>query len=103
MGIKFGLNGVDNARIKFSNKRIARVNMLNRYADVNEDGVFICDTNNLNARFFRVIERLISGRLCIAAMMSACARSSLYIALKYAQSRLSIGPSGKSTVPIINY
>lgn len=34
MGMKLGLNGVDNAALKFHNVRIPRENMLNRYCDV---------------------------------------------------------------------
>jgi acyl-CoA oxidase len=43
MGVKFGLNGVDNAALKFNNVRIPRENMLNRYCDVDENGVFHSD------------------------------------------------------------
>ena len=43
MGMKMGLNGIDNARLKFDQVKIPRVNMLNRLADVNEQGEFICD------------------------------------------------------------
>ena len=38
MGIKLGLNGVDNAALKFHSVRIPRVNMLNKISDVNENG-----------------------------------------------------------------
>jgi acyl-CoA oxidase len=34
MGYKIGLNGVDNAALKFHKVKIPRVNMLNRYGDV---------------------------------------------------------------------
>ena len=34
MGIKMGLNGIDNAALKFHSVRIPRVNMMNKYADV---------------------------------------------------------------------
>jgi len=43
MGIKLGLNGIDNARLSFTNVKIPRINMLNRLADVNEQGEFVCD------------------------------------------------------------
>lgn len=38
MGLKIGLNGVDNAALLFHNVRIPRVNMMNKYCDVNEKG-----------------------------------------------------------------
>jgi len=40
MGIKFGVNGVDNAILRFTNVRIPRVNMLNKYCDVDANGNF---------------------------------------------------------------
>jgi len=46
MGWKMGLNGVDNALLKFNNVRIKREAMLNRLADVTPEGEFVCDTKN---------------------------------------------------------
>ena len=40
MGVKLGLNGVDNAALKYNSVRVPRENMMNRYADVSEDGIF---------------------------------------------------------------
>ena len=40
MGHKFGLNGVDNARIRFSNIRVPRESLLNKLSDVDSDGNF---------------------------------------------------------------
>ena len=37
-GAKIGLNGVDNGRLWFDGVRVPRENLLNRYADVTEDG-----------------------------------------------------------------
>jgi acyl-CoA oxidase len=41
MGYKMGLNGVDNAKLKFTNVRIPRVNLLNKICDVLPDGKII--------------------------------------------------------------
>lgn len=38
MGVKMGLNGVDNAALKYSHVRVPRENMMNRYADVTPEG-----------------------------------------------------------------
>jgi acyl-CoA oxidase len=43
MGVKFGLNGVDNAALKFNNVRIPRENMMNKFSDVDEAGNFKSD------------------------------------------------------------
>jgi acyl-CoA oxidase len=68
MGIKMGNNGVDNATLAFNNVRIPRVNMMNRYTDVDESGNFNSKIKSIGGRFFAVTERLLSGRLCIASM-----------------------------------
>jgi acyl-CoA oxidase len=103
MGIKFGVNGVDNAILKFNNVRIPRVNMMNKYNDVDRTGTFRSETKNIGSRFFKVTERLLSGRICIAALCMGGTRGARYVASKYAMERQSIGPEGLSTVPIMNY
>jgi len=103
MGVKFGLNGVDNATLLFDNVRIPREYMLNKYHDVDENGKFTSETNHIYSRFFKTTERLLSGRLCIAAMTLGALKSCLYITIRYSQQRKSIGPDGESSVPIFNY
>ena len=103
MGYKLGLNGVDNAALKFNNVRIPRVNMLNKYGDVNEKGEFTSDIKGIQQRFFKVTERLLSGRLCIASMTFGATKTMIYITIKYAQQRLAISENGKSETPIMEY
>lgn len=85
MGVKMGVNGVDNAALTFDHVRIPRENMMNKYTDVDEAGKFHSDVKKLPQRFFSVTEKLLSGRLCIASMSVGCVRSCLYIAITYAQ------------------
>jgi len=103
MGHKLGANGVDNAALKYNKVRIPRENMMNRYADVTPEGEFKSDVKLIPQRFFKVTERLLSGRLCIAAMNIGAQKACLIIAIRYAQQRLSIGVSGKSTEAIFSY
>jgi len=85
MGVKFGLNGVDNAALLFKDVRIPRIYMMNKYHDVDENGVFRSDTKNIYSRFFMTTERLLSGRVCIAALCLGQLKSCLYITIKYSQ------------------
>ncbi len=103
MGWRMGVNGVDNAALVFSNVRIPRVNMMNKYSDVDEQGTFKSDVKNIHSRFFKVTERLLSGRLCIASLAIGASRACLYIAIQYSKQRLSVGASGKSDTPIFEY
>jgi acyl-CoA oxidase len=58
---------------------------------------------HIPSRFFKVTERLISGRVCIASIGMGATRACLYIGMKYFMQRLGVGITGKSDTPIFNY
>lgn len=91
MGWKIGLNGIDNGRLSFKNVRIPREAMLNRQNDVTADGKFVSDIKKVSARFFKVADRLLSGRLCISAMSLGALKMVLFHAIRYSQQRLTAG------------
>ena len=103
MGIKIGLNGIDNARIAFNNVRIPRTYLLNRFSDVHKGGKYESKITKKRDRFLYIANRLLSGRVCISAMSIGGGKSIIYDTIKYALQRKGVGASGKSDTPIMAY
>ena len=84
---KGGLPGVDNGRIQFDHVRVPRENLLNKYADVAEDGTYSSPIENPGRRFFTMLGTLIRGRVTVGGSAGAAARVALDIATRYALER----------------
>lgn len=103
MGAKFGLNGVDNARLWFENVKIPADNLLSTFASIDEEGHYRSPISGKRSRFLKMADQLLSGRLCIASMSMSAAKMSLLITLRYSQKRKAMGADGKSSWPLINF
>ena len=86
-GLKMGLNGVDNGRLRFDEVRVPRDNLLNRFADVTPSGVYESEIENPNRRFFTMLGTLIQGRVCVGGAGINAAKVALTIAVRYALRR----------------
>lgn len=102
-GHKMGLNGVDNGILTFKNVIIPYDNMLDRFAQVNENGEFESPIPSDNRRFFTMLGTLVGGRIGIPRSALAAAKTGLTIAVKYGDKRRQFGPDGGLEVPILNY
>lgn len=101
---KGGLPGVDNGRIVFDHVRVPRVNLLNKYGDVAEDGTYSSPIDNPNRRFFTMLGTLVRGRITVGGSAGAAGRVALDIATRYAlQRRQFSAPDDESEVLIMDY
>ncbi|HKJ03164.1 MAG TPA: acyl-CoA dehydrogenase [Longimicrobiales bacterium] len=102
-GLKEGLNGVDNGRLWFHGVRVPRANLLDRFASIDDEGVYRSDIPSAGRRFFTMLGTLVTGRISIAAASVSAAKTGLTIAVRYAEGRRQFGPEGEAEVSILDY
>jgi acyl-CoA oxidase len=93
-GRKIGLDGVDNGRIWFDGVRVPRTALLNKYADVGDDGTYVSAIDNPDRRFFTMLGTLVQGRVCVGGAAVNATKVALVIAVRYAARRRQFGPPG---------
>lgn len=86
-GIKGGLNGIDNGKLHFTNVRIPRTNLLNRYGDVAEDGSYSSPISSPGRRFFTMLGTLVQGRVSLDGAAVGASAMALQIAITYGSQR----------------
>lgn len=98
-GVKGGLNGIDNGRLHFTDVRIPRTNLLNRYGDVAADGTYSSPFESPGRRFFTMIGTLVQGRVSLDGAAVVAMKAALTIAIKYGFERRQFpGPDGREVV-----
>ena len=103
-GPKGGLNGVDNGRLAFTDVRVPRDALLNRYGDVAADGTYTTPIASTNARFFTMLGTLIQGRISVAGGAGSAAQAALAIALRYGERRRQFAsPGSADEVVLLDY
>ncbi|MCG7425490.1 acyl-CoA dehydrogenase [Kocuria rhizophila] len=86
-GRKGGLNGIDNGRLHFDHVRVPRTNLLNKYGDVDENGVYSSPIPSPGRRFFTMIGTLVQGRVSLDGAATIANQAALSIAVRYAEQR----------------
>lgn len=86
-GLKGGLNGIDNGRLHFTEVRVPRLNLLNRYGDVAEDGSYSSPIASPGRRFFTMLGTLVQGRVSLDGSATVASKLALTIAITYATQR----------------
>jgi acyl-CoA oxidase len=103
-GLKGGLNGIDNGRLHFDHVRVPRENLLNRYADVAEDGSYSSPIESPGRRFFTMLGTLVQGRVSLDGAAVNTSKIALITAITYAnQRRQFTGPSDADEVVLLDY
>jgi acyl-CoA oxidase len=103
-GAKMGLNGVDNGRIWFDpdgTVRVPRENLLNRFADVTDDGTYVSDIESAGRRFFTMLGTLVQGRVCVGAAGISAAKVALTIAVHYGLRRRQFEATSEETEELL--
>lgn len=102
-GAKLGLDGVDNGRIWFDHVRVPRDHLLDRYASVDEDGIYTSPIESSTKRFFTMLGTLIQGRVSVCGASISASKVALAIAVRHAESRRQFGPPGEDEVVLMDY
>ena len=103
-GYKLGLNGVDNGRIWFDNVRVPRENLLNKFGDVDEKGIYTSPIENPSRRFFTMLGTLVGGRVCVPRAGLSAAKLGLTIAIKHGLKRRQFAPKdGEPETLLLDY
>jgi acyl-CoA oxidase len=102
-GAKLGLDGVDNGRIWFDQVRVPRDALLDRYASIDDDGVYTSPIESPTKRFFTMLGTLIQGRVSVCGASISATKVALAVAVRHAESRRQFGPPGGEEVVLLDY
>jgi acyl-CoA oxidase len=90
-GHKVGLNGVDNGYLSFKDVKVPYDNLLDRFANIDEDGKYQSDIEKKSKRFFKMIGTLVTGRVFVSMVSLSGAKNALASAIDFAEERKVFG------------
>ncbi|MFI0773445.1 acyl-CoA dehydrogenase [Streptomyces sp. NPDC021212] len=97
-------SSVDHAITSFDRVVLERTALLaGDHADLTAEGAFRSGIGSRRRRFLRSIQRVTTGKLCLAAAALGGARAALVIAVRYAHRRHTFAPASRTGVPLFAY
>lgn len=102
-GYKVGLNGVDNGAIRFTNVRIPRENLLDRFASVDRSGRYSSPLSSPAKRFAVTLGELTGGRVGLTFASVGVLKGAVTIAVRYSAQRQQFGPPNCPEVSVLDY
>lgn len=100
-GPKGGLNGIDNGRLHFTNVRVPRENLLDRYGSVDENGVYSSPIESRGRRFFTILGTLVQGRVSLVGAAAVASQLAMTISIKYGVVRRQFPVPGTDTEQVL--
>ncbi|MCF8548972.1 MAG: acyl-CoA dehydrogenase family protein [Pontimonas sp.] len=100
-GPKGGLNGIDNGRLHFTNVRVPRENLLDKYGSVDENGVYSSPIESRGRRFFTILGTLVQGRVSLTGASAVASQLAITIAVKYGVVRQQFPVPGGDTEQVL--
>ncbi len=102
-GLKGGLNGIDNGRLHFTNVRVPRENLLDRYGHVDAEGVYTSPIASPGRRFFTMLGTLVQGRVSLDGACTVASKLALTIAIRYGSERRQFTAATDDEVVLLDY
>lgn len=102
-GYKVGLNGVDNGAIRFTNARVPRGALLDRFATVDRSGRYSSNIHSAAKRFAATLGELTGGRVGLTCASVGVLKGALTIAIRYSAQRQQFGPPDAPEIAVLDY
>ncbi|KAL3157409.1 hypothetical protein ABBQ32_011884 [Trebouxia sp. C0010 RCD-2024] len=101
-GYKVGLQGVDNGAMRFTNVRIPRDNLLDRFATVDRGGKY-SSPYSPSRRFAATLGELTGGRVGLTCGSLGVLKGAVTITVRYGAQRQQFGPAEGHEIAVLDY